>query len=129
MRIGGLAAGAALAGSVALGAASAPPPRKTTLQEQPFPGRGEHTLLVRTVVPAGGEVAPHTHPGLEMCYLESGRASVRLAGRPDVVMGAGDSYAAPPGVVHAVRNTGGGELVLVSTYVVDAAKPLSSPAG
>lgn len=123
---GWLAAFAALAGSVALGAAS-PGPQKTTLQTSAFPGHGEHTVLVRTVVPAGGEVAAHTHPGLEMCTIVSGRAHVHIAGRPDQTLDAGGSYAAEPGVAHAVRNAGPGELVLVSTYVVDPSKPIATP--
>jgi hypothetical protein len=39
---------------------------KTTSQHQPFPPPVYHTVTVRTVVEASGEVLPHTHPGVEM---------------------------------------------------------------
>jgi quercetin dioxygenase-like cupin family protein len=101
---------------------------KTTLQEQGFPGPPNHTVLVRTRVAPGAEVAPHTHPGAEMAYVLSGRAQVRIEGQAPRTLGPGGSFSVPPGTPHAVRNAGPGPLTILSTYVVDRGKPIASPA-
>lgn len=108
--------------------AAAQPVQRTTLQEQPFPGPVIHTVTTRAVVARGGEVAPHTHPGIEMAYIADGQALVRIAGRPDQTVPTGGSFSVPDHVVHSVRNTGQGPLTMISTYVVDRRKPLASPA-
>jgi quercetin dioxygenase-like cupin family protein len=119
---------ATAAGLAPLALATAQPVQKTTLQEQPFPGPIDHTVMVRTVVARGAQVAPHTHPGVEMAYVAGGKAVVSIAGRPDLEVSAGGSFSVPNQVVHSVRNTGEGELTMVSTYVVDRRKPIASPA-
>jgi quercetin dioxygenase-like cupin family protein len=101
---------------------------KTALETSPFPGPVLHTVLVRTDVYRGGVVAPHTHPGLEVAFVVAGRAMLRVRGQPDRQVAGGGSFAIPPGAVHSVRNTGPGPLTIVSTYVVDRSKPISSPA-
>jgi quercetin dioxygenase-like cupin family protein len=121
-------AASVLAGAAGLALAAAPEVRKTTLQQQPFPGPPLHTLLVRTEIPKGGVVAPHTHPGVEMAYVAAGEALVSIKGAPDRRLKPGDSFSVPEGVVHSVRDAGDGPLTIVSTYVVDAGKPIASPA-
>lgn len=101
---------------------------KTTLQDQPFPPPVYHSVTVRTVVDAGGEVLPHTHPGVEMGYVLEGRAVLRVAGRPSRPLSAGDGFSIPPRTVHSVQNTGPGALTMLSTYVVEKGQPISSPA-
>jgi quercetin dioxygenase-like cupin family protein len=124
----------ALAGAVCglAAAAAAPglaqPVRKTTLQEQGFPGPPNHTVLVRTVIAAGAEVAPHTHPGAEMAYVATGVARVSIAGQPARTLRPGGSFSVPPGVPHRVRNAGPGSLTIVSTYVVARDAPIATPA-
>jgi quercetin dioxygenase-like cupin family protein len=101
---------------------------KTTLQDQPFPPPVYHSVTVRTVVDAGGEVLPHTHPGVEMGYVLEGSAVLRVAGQSPQSLSAGDGFSIPPRTVHSVRNTGPGALTRLSTYVVDKGLPISSPA-
>lgn len=124
-RIIAVAAAAILA---APGLAAAQPIQRTPLQEQPFPGPVNRTVMVRTVVAAGAEVTPHTHPGVEMAYIADGWALVRIAGRQDQRVATGGSFSVPDHVVHSVRNAGRGPLTIVSTYVVDRRKPLATPA-
>ncbi|HWA61750.1 MAG TPA: cupin domain-containing protein [Caulobacteraceae bacterium] len=118
----------------ALALVSAAPPAgppgvdKVQLQEQPFPGPSDHTVLFHTRIARGAGIPPHTHPGIEMTYVLQGRALVKIAGRPDLRVAAGDSFSIADGVVHSVRNVGSATLTLVSTYVVDKDKPLASPA-
>ncbi len=101
---------------------------KDTLQDVAFPPPSRHSVLVHTSVDVGGTVLPHTHPGLELGYIESGSATVSIHGRADQHLSAGQSFAVPPQTVHSVKNTGNTPLVIISTYVVDKDKPIASPA-
>lgn len=121
---------ALLAAAISLGPSAllAQPVQKTTLQEQPFPGPPNHTVMVRTVIARGAEVAPHTHPGVEMAYVVVGAAMVRITGRADQKLGPGGSFSVPKEVVHSVQNVGPDPLTIVSAYVVDKSKPIATPA-
>jgi len=120
---------ALIALAVASAAAAQPDTvHKTTLQDTPFPPPIYHTATVRTVVDPGGEVAPHTHPGLEMGYILDGQAVLNVRGQPPRSLAAGDSFAIPPRTVHSVKNVGPGALTMVSTYVVEKGQPIASPA-
>jgi len=101
---------------------------KTTLQDRPFPPPIYHSVTVRTVVDPGGEVAPHTHPGVEMGYVLQGRAVLKVKGQPPLSLVAGDSFSVPPRTVHSVQNLGPGALTMLSTYVVERGQPIASPA-
>lgn len=101
---------------------------KETLQTQPFPAPPLHSVLVHTTVDPGGTGARHTHPGLELAYVVQGEGLLSIQGRPERRLARGDSFAVPPNTPHSVRNTGRDALVMVSTYVVDAGKPIASPA-
>jgi quercetin dioxygenase-like cupin family protein len=125
------ASGAALLGALLLASAAAAQPdavHKTTLQDAPFPPPVYHTATVRTVVDPGGEVAPHTHPGIEMGYVLEGHAVLDVRGQPPRALAAGDSFSIPPRTVHSVKNAGPGALTMVSTYVVEKGQPIASPA-
>lgn len=102
---------------------------RTTLQRQDFPGATYQTVTVRTVIDRGAQVPPHTHPGAEMAYVLAGKGALSVKGAPTQRLAAGDSFSIPEGEVHAVRNMGPGPLTLLSTYVVERAKPIASPAG
>ena len=120
---------AAMFAAAALPAAAQPSAfTKTTLQDQDFPPPIYHTVTVRTVVRHGGEVAPHTHPGVEMGLVVAGQALLTVKDQPPKSIAAGGSFAIPPRTVHSVKNTGPGELTMVSTYVVDKNQPIASPA-
>jgi quercetin dioxygenase-like cupin family protein len=119
-----LAASAALALPVA---AQPNAVHRTTLQQQDFPAP-LHTVTVRVEIDPGGEVAPHTHPGVEMGFIVSGRMRLAIAGSKPKLLGAGDSFAVPPRTVHSGKNVGAAPLVILSTYVVDPREPLASPA-
>jgi quercetin dioxygenase-like cupin family protein len=101
---------------------------KTTLQDQPFPAPKYHSVTVRTLVDAGGEVAPHTHPGLEMGYVLEGQAVLKVAGQPLRTLYGGDSFAILPRTVPSLKNAGPGALTVLSTYVVEQGQPIASPA-
>jgi quercetin dioxygenase-like cupin family protein len=121
---------AAFALAAALGSTAMAQPstvHKTTLQSQAFPDPVYNTVTVRTLVDHGGAVLRHTHPGVEMAYIVSGDALVKIMGRPDQMLKAGDSFTVPPETPHIVQNIGPETLTIVSTYVVDRSKPIVTP--
>jgi quercetin dioxygenase-like cupin family protein len=101
---------------------------RTTLQSHDFPGAVYRSELMRVELAKGGTVARHTHPGLELTYVQNGQALLKVAGQPDRTLKTGDSFSTTEGTPHSVTNTGPGVLTLISTYVVDKAKPLATPA-
>jgi quercetin dioxygenase-like cupin family protein len=125
----GLALAALVALTIAPAAGAQPGTvHKTTLQDQGFPPPRYHTVTVRTVVDPFGEVARHTHPGLEMGYVLEGRAVLKVKGQSPRPLAAGDSFAIAAHTVHSVQNRGPGALTMLSTYVVERGQPIASPA-
>ncbi len=98
------------------------------LQKGEFPGDlfASHLMLI-TVAP-GGVVARHTHPGIEMGYVQEGEATMVIEGQPEFTIKAGDSYLIPAGAVHSAKNIGTIPMKIVGTFVVEKAKPLAAPA-
>ena len=98
------------------------------LQKSEFPGDlfASHLMLI-TVAP-GAVVARHTHPGIEMGYVQEGEATLTIEGKPEIQLKSGDSYSIPAGAIHAAKNTGTVLVKIIGTFVVDKAKPLATPA-
>lgn len=101
---------------------------RTPLQKSEFPGAEHATHMMVVTVAPGGVVAPHTHPGIEMGYVQEGEAVLNIAGQPEIKLKAGSSYTIPAGAVHSAKNTGSTPIKIVATFVVEKAKPLASPA-
>ena len=98
------------------------------LQSRDAPVAPYRSELMRTRVNPGGLVARHIHPGLEIGYVEDGQALIKVQGQADRALTKGGSFSVMAGTPHSVRNTGSGELTILSTYVVDGSKPLATPA-
>jgi quercetin dioxygenase-like cupin family protein len=101
---------------------------REVLQSQDVPSPSFKSELMRVRVDKGGLVARHTHPGLEIGYVEDGQALVKVQGQPERTLTKGGSFSVLGGTPHSVQNTGPGELTILSTYVVDRSKPLATPA-
>ena len=101
---------------------------RETLQSRDVPAPAFRSELMRVRVDQGGLVARHTHPGLEIGYVEDGQALVKVQGEPDRRLAKGGSFSVLAGTPHSVQNTGPGTLTILSTYVVDRSKPLATPA-
>ncbi len=99
---------------------------RAPLEEQAYPA-GYHSVTVKTTVDKGGTVLPHTHPGIEMSYLLDGQGTLKIAGQPDHMIKAGDSFAIPAVAVHSLVNTGLGAITIITTYVLEKDKPLATP--
>ena len=84
--------------------------------------------VVTRDIPAGGEIPWHTHPGVEIGYVESGEVEFLSDRQPARRLAPGQTFLAERGVVHGGRNSGSGPARIVITYVVDRDAPLRTPA-
>lgn len=100
---------------------------RAVLDKIPFPGDAYMTLLVTADLDPGAVIARHTHPGVESVYVVTGGGVVRLEGRPDRSMSAGEGLIIPAGLPHLFE-TGADKTRIAITYVVEKDKPLVSPA-
>jgi quercetin dioxygenase-like cupin family protein len=107
---------------------------------------GEILTLTRYIIPAGAELPVHTHPGVQMASVESGVFTytvvegdvyvTRADGTEEtyssgetVTLVEGDSWIEPEGMVHFAQNLSDGEVILISTILVDIpATPEATPA-
>ena len=97
------------------------------LQKSEFPGDQWATYTTLLTVAPGAPIPRHTHPGIEMIYMIEGETTLIVDGQPERTLKAGDSVTVPAGVPHGGKN-GDRPSKIITTHVVDKAKPLSSPA-
>jgi quercetin dioxygenase-like cupin family protein len=135
------ASGAAAAG--ALGAAALPTPAtaagparlpadsdptagvtRTLLQEHPSPADGWEAVQTLVQIPRHKESGWHSHPGIEVGYIIRGDVLMEFDDRPPLRLRSGDPFFIPDGAIHNARNVGTVTTMMLSTYVVDATKPL-----
>lgn len=140
MQVGRILTLALVSGAVALGLIAAETIGGPPLHAQP-PGIKRAILLEtaldgidgKKLVMATAELAPgtaagkHYHHGDEVVYVLEGTGVLRIDGRPDVVLRAGDSYHLPAGLAHDVRNDGATPARALVVFVVDVDKPLAVP--
>ncbi len=119
------AAAALVAGSAAL-AQEKPPFERIPLQTLEWPpGYNSTSVLVK--FQPNAVIPRHTHPGVESGYLQAGEVLLKVEGKPDATTVAGGSWMIPAETKHIAVAGAAGATAIV-TYVVDKAKPLSSPA-
>ena len=99
--------------------------KRTPLQKVEFP-KGYNIVTVIAEVPPNTLAGRHTHPGVDTGYVIEGEATLIVAGKPDQMLKAGDSYAVPAGIEHDVK-TGDKPLKLMAVYVVEEGKPVATP--
>jgi quercetin dioxygenase-like cupin family protein len=140
---------AAAAGGYAV-AAGQPTRSDLATAKNPVGGKGRTLGLTRVTIPAGAQLAAHTHPGTEIARIEQGtltytverdgsvpvyRGDAGSARRLRVIrpgqtarLRAGDWIVEQPGMVHhAANNTGGRVVILLSSLFPNGAPP-STPA-
>jgi len=110
-------------------AAQWPGIERTDLMRNDLSAPGREVIQVLVGFAPGAAAPRHSHPGEELVYVVAGVLEYQLDGRPPVTVRAGEVLFIPSGVVHAVRNVGGGNAVELATYVVEKGKPLLVPAG
>jgi quercetin dioxygenase-like cupin family protein len=107
--------------------AQAPAIKRTPLQTVADFPTGYNVVTAIAEVPAGACAGRHTHPGIESSYVMEGPMVVKIEGKPDQTLKAGESFQIPLGAVHDACGVGGGFKVL-GTYIVEKGKPLATPA-
>src|SRR5262249_11531976 len=68
----------------------------------------------------------HTHPGIDTGYVMEGDFVLKVAGKPEQKLKAGDSFETRPLMVHDACSVSGTKLL--DTWVIERGKPLASPA-
>jgi len=70
----------------------------------------------------------HTHPGVESAYILEGQVVVKIDGKPDLPLEAGQALQFGSGEVHTVCNVGKGHFKALAHYIVEQGKPVATPA-
>lgn len=113
--------------SVLSAAAQQPAIKRTPLQTNDFPQGYTTTTAIAEVAP-GNCAGRHTHPGLETSYVIDGAVLLKVAGQPDRVLKAGDSFSIPPNTPHDACAVPGAVFKIIGIYVTEKGKPLATPA-
>jgi len=99
--------------------------KRTPLGTIDFPP-GFATVTAIAEMPAGQCAGRHTHPGIESGYVMDGVVILKIEGRPERTLKAGEWFENPANMIHDVCTATG--FKVLSTYVVEKGKPLASPA-
>lgn len=116
---------------------------------QPSNSPGQELALRRVTIAPGGTLAPHTHPGDQLIWLESGtlrlvvvdgevpiqRAPTNGTPGPNEVISSGgetdllpgDSWVEPAGVIHYGLNLGSEPGILWAATLYPAGQPAANP--
>ena len=121
--------GMALAGTASLLpsqllAAQLPGITRTDLMQYDLSVPGREVIQALVGIPPGAVAPRHWHPGEELVYVVEGLLEYQLDGRPPVTLKAGEVLFIPYGVVHGVKNVGGGNATELATYFAEKGKPL-----
>ena len=76
--------------------------------------RGEFLFAGLNSFEPGQEHAPHSHAGQDKLYVVMEGSGVVEVGGQAQLLSTGDAAFAPSGVVHSIRNTGTGRLVVMA---------------
>jgi quercetin dioxygenase-like cupin family protein len=79
-----------------------------------------------------GEFSPgscagrHTHPGIENSYILEGEGVIKVDGKPDQRVKAGEPFQVPASVIHDACTTTG--MKILAVQIVEKGKPRATPA-
>jgi quercetin dioxygenase-like cupin family protein len=115
----------ALAAMVASATAQQPAIKRTVLRSIDYPA-GYTTVTVFIEIAPGACAGRHTHPGIDSGYVIQGDFVLKIDGKPEQTLKAGDSYETSPQMPHDACSVSGNKLI--DTFVIEKGKPLASPA-
>ena len=101
--------------------------KRVELQKHDLSTQGREAVQARGEFQPGATVPKHTHPGEEISYVLEGEIVIEVDGKAAQTFKAGDAFFIPANVVHTAKNSGKGVAAVLSTYVVEKGKPLSTP--
>lgn len=99
---------------------------RTEIQRADLSIPNREMVQVRTEIPPGIASGWHTHPGEEVGYIVAGNVQMEIRDRPTLLLHAGDGFLIPPETPHNALDLGPGVGIMLSTYIVEAGRPLSS---
>ena len=100
---------------------------RTPLQKWEIPNSAPYDIsTLLAVIKAGGTSGRHAHPGAELTYVVSGQPLLKIDGKADKALKAGNSFMITPDAVHEVVAEGSEPVVLVLSYVTERGKPTIS---
>ena len=100
---------------------------RQALQTTDFPAGFQTVTGIATVAP-GACAGFHTHPGLETSYVLEGEITLKIEGKPDAKLKAGESFQIPINGKHDACNQGTTPMRVLAVYIIEKGKPLASPA-
>ncbi len=101
---------------------------RKVLSQTDGPAPGYVTIIAEVEIQAGVVAGRHTHPGIETGYILEGSFDLPIQGRPTLSLKPGDAFQVPPETPHAGGPASASKIRLISTFVVEKAKPLATPA-
>ena len=87
---------------------------------------GYQAVMGLSEIAPGTCIGRHTHPGISNSYVLEGETVLKVDGKPDQHLKAGDPVQIPAGVPHDDCTTSGVKYLTV--HIVEKGKPLRSPA-
>ena len=96
------------------------------VQRSPSSIPGREIVQVETLIPAGVESGWHVHPGEEVGYIIAGQVEMKVRGRSNTILHAGDGFLIPPRTPHNARDLGPDTGRMLSTYIVEIGQPLAT---
>lgn len=97
--------------------------QRTVLQTIDYP-KGHRILSVLAELEPGQCTPHHAHPGAESAYILEGKVVVKIDGKPDLPLEAGQPLRFAPGEFHTVCNVGDRRFRALAHYIVENDKPL-----
>ncbi len=101
--------------------------KRTPLQTVDFPPGFNVVSAIAEIAP-GNCAGRHTHPGVESSYVMEGALVLKIEGKPDQTLKAGESFQIPPNAPHDACTVPGQVFKVLANYIVEKGKPLASPA-
>ena len=100
--------------------------KRTELQRFPSPASGWQIAQTLVEIPEGVASGRHKHPGPEVGYIVRGEVAMEFDDRPTLTLRTGDPFHIPPEAIHNARNIGTDTTKMLSTFVFDETKPLTT---
>ncbi len=105
--------------------AQQPDIKRTVLRSIDYPS-GYTTVTAIVEIAPGTCAGRHTHPGIDSGYVIQGDFVLKIDGKPEQTLKAGDSYETSPQMPHDACSVSGNKLI--DTFVIEKGKQLASPA-
>jgi quercetin dioxygenase-like cupin family protein len=100
--------------------------KRTEIQHVSSSIPGRDIVQVLTEIPVDVSSGWHHHPGEEVGFIVAGRVRMEREDRTAQILNAGDGFLIPPGVPHNATDLGPDTGRMLSTYIVEIGKPVST---